>query len=526
MLTLLNILIIGLVLLIGYWWANQGLFSAILHLVAVIAAGTVALAVWEPLTLLALTGSGFDPYAWGVILIGVFVIALLLFRVGLDKIAPANVDMPHWANLACGFPLGAISGILTIGIFVIGAGHIQSQDEVMGLQGKARSQRTGQIEQINNLWVPVHTITADFYSWLSVTAFYAPAPLRHVNPKLDEQAVSLIRDSYNGGRGAITMPPDAVTVQSVAQPSATETHVALSFSSSAVDWNEQLTLSSSQVRLIGDASGFEEARTVHPFGWQQQGTDYRFNSITYYATSTPGQESANLTFHFRTEPDFLPRYIQVRGTRFNITQISEGDVTVAAGGPRPNVNLSAPSIDAAVEVTPRMRPIMFSKNSKPSGLDVDTISDDNYVTGTGGAAVEYVPGDRPSRQLRVEDIYAPSGTKVVQVQGGADSPAFIFRQSILDQLGGDATLRLVDTQGNTYSCIGYLQIHPNGRAMIKIDPDNFVRRLGDLPILPSSSEDELRLLFRVTAGQTIQALMFGDITVGTCNIYVDPEDNR
>ena len=32
-----NLLIIGLVLLIAYWWANEGLFSSILHLVCVIA---------------------------------------------------------------------------------------------------------------------------------------------------------------------------------------------------------------------------------------------------------------------------------------------------------------------------------------------------------------------------------------------------------------------------------------------------------------------------------------------------------
>ena len=33
MLIFFNIIIIALVLLIAYWWANQGLFSAILHLV-------------------------------------------------------------------------------------------------------------------------------------------------------------------------------------------------------------------------------------------------------------------------------------------------------------------------------------------------------------------------------------------------------------------------------------------------------------------------------------------------------------
>ena len=55
-----NILIIGFVVLIAYWWANQGVFSALLHLIAVILAGAVALAVWEPLTTVLLTGNAFD----------------------------------------------------------------------------------------------------------------------------------------------------------------------------------------------------------------------------------------------------------------------------------------------------------------------------------------------------------------------------------------------------------------------------------------------------------------------------------
>ena len=44
-----NILLVALVLFIGYWWGNQGFFSSVLHLLCVIVAGGIALAVWEPL---------------------------------------------------------------------------------------------------------------------------------------------------------------------------------------------------------------------------------------------------------------------------------------------------------------------------------------------------------------------------------------------------------------------------------------------------------------------------------------------
>ncbi|MHC4141812.1 MAG: hypothetical protein ACYSUF_08025 [Planctomycetota bacterium] len=46
-LIIFNILCIAMVLLIAYWWANQGIFSAIIHLLCVIIAGALALAFWR-----------------------------------------------------------------------------------------------------------------------------------------------------------------------------------------------------------------------------------------------------------------------------------------------------------------------------------------------------------------------------------------------------------------------------------------------------------------------------------------------
>ncbi|MCH2149191.1 MAG: hypothetical protein MK095_07135, partial [Phycisphaerales bacterium] len=63
---ILNLLIIGLVLLIAYWWSQQGFFGALLHLLAVIVAGALAFAFWEPIAIDVLLGGGtFDGYAMG-----------------------------------------------------------------------------------------------------------------------------------------------------------------------------------------------------------------------------------------------------------------------------------------------------------------------------------------------------------------------------------------------------------------------------------------------------------------------------
>ena len=115
MITILNITVIAMVLLIAYWWATQGAFSAIIHLLCVIVAGALALAFWEPLTMgLLLRGTDFDVYAWGVSLVGIFVVALLGLRLLTNKLLPANVNLPRWANLALGFPVGAVEGVKTL----------------------------------------------------------------------------------------------------------------------------------------------------------------------------------------------------------------------------------------------------------------------------------------------------------------------------------------------------------------------------------------------------------------------------
>lgn len=41
---LFNIIVVAFILLIAYWWANQGLFSALMHCICVIIAGGLAFA--------------------------------------------------------------------------------------------------------------------------------------------------------------------------------------------------------------------------------------------------------------------------------------------------------------------------------------------------------------------------------------------------------------------------------------------------------------------------------------------------
>ena len=173
MIIIFNLAIIGLVLLIGYWWANEGLFSSLLHLVCVITAGAIALSVWEPITMSLMGGGSFDNYVWGVVLVGVFAISLLCLRFASDKLIPANIQFPTWANYAVGGLAGLASGILTIGICLIGSGFIQSTNEIMGYRGVGRDENSrAAIQPVGGpIWLNVSKLTSSFFSTLSVGTF-------------------------------------------------------------------------------------------------------------------------------------------------------------------------------------------------------------------------------------------------------------------------------------------------------------------------------------------------------------------
>jgi hypothetical protein len=530
MLTVFNVIVILLVLLIGYWWANQGLFSAILHLLCVIAAGAIAFGLWEPLTIgVLLRGSAFDNYAWGVSLIGIFALVLLALRVTLDKLVRANVDVPHWANLGFGFPVGVAAGVLTMGVVMIGSGYVQSARDIMGYVGYGRSMQNGRVESLDKLWLPVHTWTSSFYSLLSVTSLSTGQPLAHYNPRVDLQSASLLRDSALDGRGKFSLRPRDARIDD-ATFCATDSRyaVTVNFEAGSRDFGEMLTLSSAQIRLIADARGTAEARYAFPDSWTQYDGWHKFDSVTHFVTSEPGQQEAKvvLEFNARDLNGATPRFIQIRGTRYKLPMIQQNCDFIAQRGdtravaPRSSVTLdnSAPSIQAALEVTNSIRPITASTNNKPSGIEVTKVGEKNYISGGDGDFLRS-GGERPARNLTIQGIMEPSGTKIVQVDISRESTANIF-ESVMQRAGEHGQLLLVDEKGRTYLPIGFIHAKPDNKTRIKVDFQDSIPTIKHLPILPTAGGETLKLLFAVTEGATVTGFKVSEVTVGNCIVPI------
>ena len=89
---IINLFLVVFLLFMVYWWSVQGLFSGVMHLVSVIVAGSLAFAMWEPITNgIFMRASSIAPYAWGLGLIVPFVILLTVLRVLGDKFIGRNM---------------------------------------------------------------------------------------------------------------------------------------------------------------------------------------------------------------------------------------------------------------------------------------------------------------------------------------------------------------------------------------------------------------------------------------------------
>ena len=311
---LLNIAIIGLILLIAYWWSQQGFFSALLHLIAVVAAGALALAFWEPLAIdVLLSGGTFDGYAMGLTLAGLFAIFLLILRGASDTVIRSNIMLSQGPDIALGGVMGLFAGVITIGFTLTALGFFHGPHELMGYQGYGRARgQSGVMEQVGPpLWAPVDKWTNELYEWMSVSTLYpniGSSPLKHYNPDLYKQA-SLLRDNVNEGEGQISMPKGAVVVDNLFHPE-TEPYfvVKARFNREAMDFGRQLVLASSQIRLVGKATGNKRAEILHPIIWAQMlpennlaPTPFSFDDLQNYATSIPGQTDVNeMYFIFKT----------------------------------------------------------------------------------------------------------------------------------------------------------------------------------------------------------------------------------
>ncbi|MAT81449.1 MAG: hypothetical protein CMJ29_07375 [Phycisphaerae bacterium] len=532
-----NFLVIMMIFIIAYWWSNQGFFSSLLHMVAVIVAGAFTLAIWEFMVWdLTLGNLGFfDYYVYGGSFILVFCGSLLLMRVATDQLAPDDVAVPASLELVGGFAFGAVSGIISVGLLLVGTGFMQRPLEFMGYTGYAR-QQTGDsdVSQVGSaLWIPADYLATSFYEWASITGLrpdISGTPLRQYNPELYKQA-SLLRDSVMGEKGQFFLPPGAAKVkQPLSSTFANKSWITIpmEFNSEARDFGQQLAISKSQIRLVGKAYGNDRPEVVYPSYWVQESavdtdTDekveelgfYKFDDASKYITSVPGRSEAEAKVIFQVEDDFEPMFVQVKGQRFDLNESTERDfLTITAGAQALGAGADfedEPGGDITEEITVggNLRFLRsISKNKMPSSMQ----ESDNYLT-NGYMKVKGGRAGQISRALQIKGIHRTEGANIVQVRIGRQSTANLFNR-VRQMINTGDQIKIVDDKDRSYLPIGFYYMSPTG-IEVKLDRRNYLKTLQEIGTQPPSGSDrEMVLLFEITKGTKLDALKVGNVEVG------------
>jgi len=542
----LNLLVIAIVLLIAYWWANQGAFSGFLHLLCVLAAATIAFAVWEPLSVWLLSLGGVRVYAWGLGLLLPFAVLLFVFRLASDKLVPDNLNFPTAVNYLVGGAFGAIAGIVSVGIVLLGGGLLQGEGSLMGHVGWARSTQS-QGRPIGNaaLWLPAHEITANVFATLSAGAM-APeagsASLKNRQPHLDRMSMGLVRDGAIGGKSAIAIAPKdvellgtafspAMTLPAALGGSQPVYAVGLQFRQPAFDFGEQFRMSASQVRLIADAARGRTAATAHPVGWTSAMAGggrgfFAFDDTSNYVTSPPGQQQVDAWLLFRGNDlgGLAPRFVQVKGLRLPIASIEQLDAGAMMAKVMGQGDLTPPEFDSSLrtvggsdlKVDNTFGQLQLSTNELPGMRETD-----QYLT-EGKGEFPAKPGRRISKGLKVKGIFEPEGTRVVQLNiSRGRSPVDVWDSKARQDAGADAGLFLVDAEGRSYAPIGYFWKRRNeGEVEIMLEPVKGLRSITGFPSQGAASVDELYAIFRVGDKATLKAIRLGDIQIANADLDV------
>ena len=181
----------------------------------------------------------------------------------------------------------AVAAILTVGMALIGIGHLHSSTEVLGVVGAARTNGAKGAPDINapSLWLPVHKWTGDTYAWLSegsMSPSFSTTTLASLHPNLGEQALGLARDTFDKrGRIARTYAgpnsiriDKAILVSDYSPPRGAPMRayvVDVHLDPEATTEGQGFAISASQLRLIGPSAG-TKTTVAYPIGWSQPNT--------------------------------------------------------------------------------------------------------------------------------------------------------------------------------------------------------------------------------------------------------------
>ncbi|MCA9310491.1 MAG: hypothetical protein KDA21_04745 [Phycisphaerales bacterium] len=359
-----NALVILLLLVFVGVWARRakgyGAFSAFLAMICVLAAGSVAFAVWEPLAYGVFLKPGMEDYAWALALLLPFIVSLVIFRLLVDSVVKANVQLDDITSFAIAGVCSLVSGVVTTGIIVIGVSFMRLPPEILMWQ-PVESRRDGNLVYERPLWVPVDKITAKIYEQLSLGAFDVATPLATYQPDVYVQA-GMVRMTHDGVCRVGIQPDDfSVLGHYIVSPAPGETSIfqdtsptgdtiraqtvlyydgseagngsvlhgyLMQFKSTAREKGGSIIMTPGQLSLICQRDDDGTSVGIHPFavvatpsGTSSAIKRFRFDFTDAVISSVGGGQTAEFGFEFAVPPGYQPLHLLVRNVRVDLQDL-------------------------------------------------------------------------------------------------------------------------------------------------------------------------------------------------------------
>lgn len=567
-----NVLLILFLALMAYVWATfQGFFTALIQLIIVVAAGALALAMWEPLTL----NFFFDPfgdYAWGLGLLGPFLFLIIALRAIFSQVITRSVSFLSVFDTVGGAACGLLSGILTAGITIVGVGFLPLPASFGGVQGLQIDDRGQVVTGESGLWLPVDRWTVGFFNRVSAGSLRSSHPLRthqpdiarqanlfRLRPKLSNRLTVTPDDVYVPDTGtyysrplpARNLDPRIVTALGPHMTDPDTQLVAVNTrwhrQDHIADPDRKLRVFPSQIRLISwerrGATGYAQLHAPiaasHGSGSADvpDGKTFRFIPFNHGGASiVDASTEADITFLFLVPIDRTPAKILLRNLRLDL-----------ADAPEPLDDALLPSLIGALPTPPEETgpPSGETDGGADTGADTDASLDGAQarnqedaqadpiiattaelprpvsarrlsrleVTGdtitTGEQFVVHEKGPLESNDRWITRIITPSGKKLVRVK-----IAYSGAGSLLGRIRETAMLfsplALAPDTGEPIVPIAYAWLRPDGSQQIKVDPLRSFRSAQELPVRDIGDGDTLYVYYPVSPGTRVVGVRLGN----------------
>ncbi|MCK4874174.1 MAG: hypothetical protein KAS72_15735 [Phycisphaerales bacterium] len=579
-----QLIVIALVLLIAYWWAGQGALSALLHLACVIAAGAIAFAVWEIVTIKLLFPAHefFESTGWAIGLLLPFTLALTILRVACDKLIGANLSFQPNIDFTAGAVLGAASGILTAGILVIGLGFLQLQPKFFGYLPIVTNDGSamGSLKRDSKLWLGVDRYTEAFYNLVSNGAFASSHPLNEYQAQLADEA-NLIRMNFEG-MSRNSMQPGVAKVASMIKvtgnlpalyrfaaddaatyhyedpwngrpdPGASIYLLTIEFESETREKTGGMAVGNAQFRLVVEDDETGTYTSVVPMAIIGKAEPdpripgdhlgrWRFEAADEFRGTAGGGATATMAFEFIVPPRHTPRYLSARHLRLDLPDVS-GEMTAAErnAGIAEGTLFSASGrkfVEPSQFNTANMRRVMINR-SRDDVIHVSArfpgqwaltrdqlsslkVNDDRQVYDGEQTFTEEDLTRRPGRTLAINSFQERPGTRIVKVVVDmTPDNPLALPASVRGTDANSQIPLLIDRNGQQYVAKGYIYVD-RSQVTFAYATGRTIKLISELPSLSRNQPDrKLTLLFEVTAGVTLTRMSYGPDVRGEFTVNV------